>query len=155
MSECLIGDQISVYKKADEQRLNAIILTLIKNHLAERMNMSTGAMMQLTEDIKRMYWFYRVPEIALVLRKGVSGDFGNVPRGVDPVLYWFRQYDLIRDQYFEAEALKFKETNEKIFDEMERKEIKEKAKSLKDEINRHETRTKAKEIVKQKRNEKT
>ncbi len=88
-----------------------------------RLNLSESELKLIVNDMKKDYHYFKVGEIAMVLRKGVQGKYGNVPAGTSPIYYWFHQYDIgERIDHFQAEALKYKEPYEKQYQEIEKKE---------------------------------
>jgi len=121
VKQAVIGDPISLLNREHPEILNAVLVKLFDN--ASSLKMSEGQTIQVINDIKGQYHYFKVGEVALVIKNGVQGKFGNVPAGTSPVYYWFHQYDIgERIDHFQDEALKYKEPYEKQFEEIERKE---------------------------------
>lgn len=100
--------------------------------------------------VNKSYWHLTPNEIRTCFRDGLSGLYGFVPSGANPLLYWLMKYDQERDKKFESENMRFKEPYEKQLDEFDRQDKQEELKKLTNEITRQENYQKAKEIVKQK-----
>ncbi len=154
------GTPLSVIKRNSESKklLEVSLLRLFKD-LSEMYNVNwPGSVIVLTIDtILEDYYYLRFEEIARVLKKGITGEFNPMMKNLQPshILDWIGQYDETeRLNHFVNENLQYKESYDKVFDEMERKETQDRTKALKDEINRQETYSKAKEVVAERKSKK-
>lgn len=139
----MTGDQLSQIDQKEKDLLNVILLKMIKDALPEKMS-TDGSLEFIANEIKSKYFYFRLKEVAMVLRKGALGMYGNIPGGGNPVLYWMHQYDIgERLDHFESEALKQKENYEKQFLDEERKELKELRDLSKKEFERLQARKEA------------
>ncbi len=147
VKEAVIGDPLSLLNREHPEILNAVLVKLFDN--ASSLKMSESQTIQVINDIKGEYHYFKVGEIAMVLRKGMQGKYGNVPAGTSPVYYWFHQYDIgERIDHFQAEALKYKEPYEKQYQEIEKKEAQDFETAYKKQVKYLKAKKKAEDVNK-------
>jgi hypothetical protein len=115
-------NQISAWRNSEHSMtLNLILLKILKDAHPG----SPESLLRLRVDtIKSKYWYFRIGEVAMILKNGLIGKYGNVPSGADPVLVWLDRYDTgERIGYCEAHNLSYKEPNERYFEEEEQKAL--------------------------------
>jgi len=149
VEKALEGDQVNVIALKDQDGLNIVLSKMIGDTLAINGKDNPAAISMIGQTIKSKYYYFRLGEIAMVLQKGVTGYYGNVPSGVIPILYWMEQYDIgERLTHVTAEQLKHSDPYEKQFEEMDekerRKELTEFNKAYKRKLNEINANEKAK-----------
>lgn len=150
-----IGDavrahQISVIRGIDPDTLNVALSRLITDALIlSSKQVSDELVGFIGGKIKSTYPYFRLGELAMVIQKGVTGYYGMVPSGANPVLYWCQRYDQgEREDYFLSQAQVHKEPFEKA-EELEKREQNQKQLSMiKDQMMRIDSIEKAKERLK-------
>lgn len=132
------GDNLrAVQYKAGNEPLNAALTVIINDALEVVGQSSQNKIVVVGKVIKQKYWHLRLSEIAMVFQKGVSGHYGNVPSGSNPLLYWIAKYDEEeRTNYCMSRAAAHKESYEKYQQQLDREANRDFSQMVKDNIRR-------------------
>lgn len=146
MAESFKGDQINVVRKREPEVLNIVLSRIISDALSLTGKPSDETVAFIGRTIKESYWYFRLGELARVIQKGIKGYYGNVPSGVNPILFWCKVYDEgEREQYCVSQNLVHKESYEKAHEELIREENRQEMKRVKTEMKKIRAVNRAKE----------
>ncbi|MBC6425209.1 MAG: hypothetical protein GDA51_01795 [Ekhidna sp.] len=145
------GDSIAaVRRKAGHEALNAALAVLIGDamELTGQGGLHANKIATLGKVIKSKYFHLRLSEIAMVLQRGIAGEYGKVPGGTNPLLYWIARYDGgERTDYCAARATSHREPYEKYFEAQDRKEIQAFRQQVKEQVKRKRAAALAEEVA--------
>lgn len=145
IKEAQTGIQLSKARLDNEQALNAILTVIFKDVTDFLGGMEDKLIGMLISQIKTNYWHLKIEEIAYVLGSAINGK-KKIYGKVTPiqVMNWFAEYDLERNLYYESENGKFKESNERYFEEKENEQRRLDYQDYKEEVRKNQIKISAK-----------